>query len=116
MVLQGFLLLSLQKEITIQIDLEVLSKSNSNSTKYLVKSLTSSVQNAPSSNTIEANELKNLRTGQDTLRLVNVLPVGDVSSLCSKGAVIDSYSEGSQFHQSTKVGCGTYSLTSFSSQ
>jgi len=95
---------STQKEISIQIDLEVLSKSNDGTTRNLVSMLASSVQNAMSSNSAEANELKSLKVQQDTLRLSQVLPVGSVSSLCSKGAVIDTYTE-TTGSATKKTGC-----------
>ena len=72
--------------------------------------LASSVQNAMSSNSAEANELKSLKVQQDTLRLSQVLPVGSVSSLCSKGAVIDTYTE-TTGSATKKTGCGEYHAT-----
>ena len=92
--------------MTIQIDVEVLSKSSDDSTKNLVNMLASSVQNAVSSSSAEANSLKSIRVQQDTLRLAHVLPVGSVSSVCSSGAVIDTYTDKTG-DASQRKGCGT---------
>ena len=88
-------------------DLEVLSKADDDSTKNLVKRLTASVQSALSLNTAEANDLKNIQIDRDTLRLANVFPVGDVSSVCSKGAAVDMYTEATGSTTEVK-GCSMY--------
>eukprot|EP00795_Rhopilema_esculentum_P000716 gene716-10430_t len=82
---------SLQNEITIQVDLEVITKSNDASTQAVVSGLASAVNSLGSASTTEANAVKNINVGQDTLRFAQVQPVGSVMSLCSKGAVLDSY-------------------------
>ena len=71
--------------------------------------LSSSLQTAMSSSSAEANGLKNIRVEQDTLRLGHVLPVGSVSSVCSKGAVVDIYTDRTG-NTVKKSGCGVYNF------
>ena len=96
----------LQNEITIEVDVEVLSKSMSTATQGVVSSLASAVQNIGSQSSAEANAVKTMNIDRDTFTLRQVQPVGSVTAVCSSGAIYDSFAP--RVGAPTQQGCGMY--------
>lgn len=76
--------------MTIQIDLEILSKEDRNTQTAAVKHLSGNVKNIKQDSSSAASKVKVIQINQDSLVLDHVEEVGSVTGVCLKGMVYDT--------------------------
>ena len=77
--------------MTIEVEINVKSKENSNTQTKAVSDLASKVASIQNDNSNEAQQLKKISVGGDTLILEKVESVGSVTSVCADGQIYGSY-------------------------
>ena len=92
--------------MTVDVEVEVLSKENTNAQKKLVKSLADNVKQIKQSSDSLANQLKVIHVNGDTLLLDRVETVGSITGVCLDGMVFDNVQKSKNGKIQTEETCG----------
>ena len=92
--------------MTVDVEVEVLSKENTNTQKKLVKSLADNVKQIKQSSDSLANQLKVIHVNGDTLLLDRVETVGSITGVCLDGMVFDNVQKSKNGKILTEETCG----------
>ena len=87
--IKSFMVYLLQNVMAIAVDIEVLSKESADQQTAAVKKVVKQMEGIKSSGSVNAQRLKYITIGGDTLFLQNVRPVGSVTGVCRKGMAFD---------------------------
>ena len=77
--------------MTIDVEIEIKSGEDSNTQKSAVSKLASKVSGIKSDSSKEAQNLKKINLGGDTLVLQKIETVGSVTGVCAEGQIYESY-------------------------
>ena len=92
--------------MTVDVEVEVLSKEDTNTQKKLVKSLADDVKQIKQSSDSLANQLKVIHVNGDTMLLDRVETVGSITGVCLDGMVFDNVQKSKNGKIQTEETCG----------
>lgn len=81
----------LQNDMTIDVEINIKSNEDTNIQKSAVNKLASKVSHVTTDSSKEAQSLRTINLGGDTLRLQKVESVGIITAVCAKGQIYQSY-------------------------
>lgn len=93
----------LQNDMTIDVEINIKSNEDTNTQKRAVNQLASKVSHITTDSSKEAQSLRTINLGKDTLKLQKIETVGIITAVCAKGQIYQSYIKDISWRDRTEI-------------